>query len=610
MRGTRRPSAYPIRTLLSRFFGLKQSKLAAGILAGVAKAGDQAGIATAIDLALKATDFGETLRTQDPVAVALRDVSAKLEEATRKALSGEFGAGWESKPDLAATLAALPDVLECYAPDTDAIFAENLDPERIARRATDAAEAAHDDLFRRNAVGERLLFAVVRQTYSVALANKDFALQMILRGQGETLNRLDQTAARISRLEELLSGNHPAARALQEIRDTLRPNVPDIQGITDEHLPSIVRRILEEARKPGTDPADFSGAVRRALEQARVHITNLEFATAARLLDAQLAQIDAEGRDRAREHAALLSERGRVSTLQLRYLDAAAFHKQAAALMAFDQRAAWGHTMEAAGVLCDHGREFGENQALHDSIAAYSMALDLVSRERVPLDWAMTQNNLGTALSTLGERESGTARLEEAVAAYREALEERTRERVPLDWAMTQNNLGNALCDARRARERHGAAGGGGRGLPRGAGGIDARARAARLGDDAEQPRHRACDARRARERHGAAGRGGRGLPRRAAGKHARARAARLGDDAEQPRQRAPDARRARERHGAAGRGGRAYREALQGIHARARAARMGDDAEQPRHRALRGSANARAARRGWKRRSRPTATR
>jgi hypothetical protein len=31
------------------------------------------------------------------------------------------------------------------------------------------------------------------------------------------------------------------------------------------------------------------------------------------------------------------------------------------------------------------------------------------------------------------------------VVAYRAALEERTRERVPLDWAMTQNNLGSAL---------------------------------------------------------------------------------------------------------------------------------------------------------------------
>ncbi|HTR16762.1 MAG TPA: hypothetical protein VMI52_06995, partial [Acetobacteraceae bacterium] len=72
-------------------------------------------------------------------------------------------------------------------------------------------------------------------------------------------------------------------------------------------------------------------------------------------------------------------------------------------------------------------------------------ALQERTRERVPLAWAMTQNNLGNALSTLGERESGTARLEEAVEAYRDALQERTRELVPLDWAMTQNNLGTAL---------------------------------------------------------------------------------------------------------------------------------------------------------------------
>ena len=52
-------------------------------------------------------------------------------------------------------------------------------------------------------------------------------------------------------------------------------------------------------------------------------------------------------------------------------------------------------------------------------------------------------------------------KLEEAVAAYREALKERTRERVPLDWATTQVNLGNAAkqsrhCDreARRAGQR------------------------------------------------------------------------------------------------------------------------------------------------------------
>ncbi|HMA75402.1 MAG TPA: tetratricopeptide repeat protein [Xanthobacteraceae bacterium] len=82
---------------------------------------------------------------------------------------------------------------------------------------------------------------------------------------------------------------------------------------------------------------------------------------------------------------------------------------------------------------------------LEEAVAAYRDALTEYTRERVPLDWAMTQNNLGGALSALGARESGTTRLEEAVAAYRDALKEYTRERVPLDWAMTQNNLGNAL---------------------------------------------------------------------------------------------------------------------------------------------------------------------
>ena len=70
----------------------------------------------------------------------------------------------------------------------------------------------------------------------------------------------------------------------------------------------------------------------------------------------------------------------------------------------------------------------------------------------MPLDWAMTQNNLGIALWKLGERESGTARLEEAVGAFHAALEVRTRERIPLLWAATQNDLGNALETLSRER--------------------------------------------------------------------------------------------------------------------------------------------------------------
>jgi hypothetical protein len=63
----------------------------------------------------------------------------------------------------------------------------------------------------------------------------------------------------------------------------------------------------------------------------------------------------------------------------------------------------------------------------------------------MPLEWATGQNNLACALAGLGERESGTARLEEAAEAFRAALEEQTRDRVPLDWAMTEAGLGSAL---------------------------------------------------------------------------------------------------------------------------------------------------------------------
>ena len=296
----------------------------------------------------------------------------------------------------------------------------------------------------------------------------------------------------------------------------------------------------------------------------------------------------------------------------------------------------WAMTQNNLGnALARLGERESGTARLEEAVAAYRAALEERTRERVPLQWATTQNNLGNALRTLGERESGTARLEEAVAAYRAALEERTRERVPLDWAMTQNNLGNALQSARRARERDGAAGGGGRGLSRGAGGTDARARAARMGDDAEQPRHcalrRSASARAARRgwrrrsrpiatrcwksdaraRAARTGRRRRTTSATRSGRSGSARAARRGwrrrsrpiatrcwkrtrervplDWAMTQNNlgaRAPDARGARERHGAAGGGGRGLSRRAGGMDARARAAPMGDDAEQPRQRA------------------------
>ncbi|WP_341525801.1 CHAT domain-containing tetratricopeptide repeat protein [Nostoc sp. UHCC 0302] len=86
-------------------------------------------------------------------------------------------------------------------------------------------------------------------------------------------------------------------------------------------------------------------------------------------------------------------------------------------------------------------RERAEN--IESAIAAYSAALEVRTRSAFPVDWAMTQNNLGNAYGDriLGERAEN---IESAIAAYSAALEVRTRSAFPVDWAMTQNNLGTA----------------------------------------------------------------------------------------------------------------------------------------------------------------------
>ena len=83
-----------------------------------------------------------------------------------------------------------------------------------------------------------------------------------------------------------------------------------------------------------------------------------------------------------------------------------------------------------------------------EAVTALRAALEVCTRDDLPVDWAKTQNNLGNALRVQGARQGGEAGLllmREAVTALRAALEVRTRDDLPVDWAMTQNSLGAAL---------------------------------------------------------------------------------------------------------------------------------------------------------------------
>ena len=105
-------------------------------------------------------------------------------------------------------------------------------------------------------------------------------------------------------------------------------------------------------------------------------------------------------------------------------------------------------------------RESGPER-LEEAATAYRAALEVWTRALVPLDSAMTQNNLGHVLTTLGERDDGADQLEQAVKAYRPRSRREHRERVPLDWASTQNDFGmrsqrsaNARMERRGSRTR------------------------------------------------------------------------------------------------------------------------------------------------------------
>ena len=162
---------------------------------------------------------------------------------------------------------------------------------------------------------------------------------------------------------------------------------------------------------------------------------------------AAVEKLQTEAFDRLALNAAETSaERGELAPTRLRYAEAAQHFAIAASQVPSGQDDKRLDDLDReAEALYRQGSELGDNDAIWSAINRYHQILALRSRDRVPLQWATTQYNLGNALSILGVRESNTAHLKEAIQAYREALKERTRDRVPLDWAETQNNLGAAL---------------------------------------------------------------------------------------------------------------------------------------------------------------------
>jgi tetratricopeptide (TPR) repeat protein len=220
-------------------------------------------------------------------------------------------------------------------------------------------------------------------------------------------------------------------------------------GVRDEDIPKRLDektdeliKLREEIAKLRQGPPELASYP----QQAQALIDKGEFDGARAALVAGLAAVRGMRQQSSRFEAQFLAQEAQIDHLQLAYRSASTKYAEAARLMEnVDQQQQWEFLLAQANELYSQGDEFGDNVALSEAIVVNRKGLLLAPSSQRPLAWAATQNNLGTALQTLGAREGGTARLEEAVAAFREALKERTRERAPLDWATTQNNLGKAL---------------------------------------------------------------------------------------------------------------------------------------------------------------------
>jgi tetratricopeptide (TPR) repeat protein len=242
-------------------------------------------------------------------------------------------------------------------------------------------------------------------------------------------------------------------------------HILDQEDVPLERLPQKLGEVAAQYKRIQAQLAALNPqnpTARRLAEQAEAEIKAGRFETAHELLR-QVTQAAVAAAEQARElrqkaevaeneqliqAAASSSAEGDLSMTELHYLEAADLFKAAANLVppgnAYDDKRI-DYLKKEAGALYQQGDEFGDSSVLRSAIERYNRLLELQPRERVPLEWATTQNDLGSALWTLGVRENGSARLEQAVAAFREALKERTRDRAPLQWAATQNNLGNAL---------------------------------------------------------------------------------------------------------------------------------------------------------------------
>jgi|GEM_PF-2812561 len=278
--------------------------------------------------------------------------------------------------------------------------------------------------------------------------------------EGEVRNRFDrvdrsnvETRETLARMEAMLAEQTGVPLpTLREIAREFGDVRPDADAVAVE---SYLRAKAEEyhryrERSEAIEARDNRSRV--LLGQAQEAIDAGHFDEADRLIseaedhDAEISRelrLTADQRDVDRSAKRTL--RGDAAKLKGDYPAAIAHYDAAGEILPRDRYA---ERVLCTWLAASSAQEWGEQvdpAALVDSIRRWKALLNATDRDQASLLWAGIQNQLGSALACLGERDEGAIAFTEAVRAHRAALEVFTLEEQPLEWSSTQNSLANAL---------------------------------------------------------------------------------------------------------------------------------------------------------------------
>ena len=250
--------------------------------------------------------------------------------------------------------------------------------------------------------------------------------------------------------EAARAGNRPEARRhLRAVREAAEAAATEAQRFAQQAAEAAKRNRLQAAEATSAEAelvlADLDYVeAGRLFGEAAALLPNTELNKKVSLLRRQGNALECQGEERGDNTAlrqAILVYRRALEMLPRELLPLE-----------------WASTQNALGnALSTLWEGERDKMQLEQAVEAYRAALQESSRDG--LDWGLTQISLGNALRTLGqsdirwalegslEASRGRARVEQAVEAYRAALREWMGASNSFDWmaALTLNNLGTAL---------------------------------------------------------------------------------------------------------------------------------------------------------------------